>query len=159
MIIPTGSSPWCRSRGRTRVETAPPAPPLPGPGWLQARQSTGDAELAHWSAQHQGLDHETRAALRRDIDRNPEQRRGGQSAPWPGLAEVAANLEIPTLVVLGNADDVVSPTEPLRYYAELPVPRRHLHVLHGIGHYPNAQAPEALSALLAQFQGERCAAT
>ena len=123
------------------------------------RQSTGDAELAHWSAQHQGLDHETRAALRRDIDRNPEQRRGGQSAPWPGLAEVAANLEIPTLVVLGDADDVVSPTEPLRYYAELPVPRRHLHVLHGIGHYPNAQVPEALSALLAQFQRERCAAT
>jgi pimeloyl-ACP methyl ester carboxylesterase len=108
-------------------------------------------ELEHWRSQHLGLPDEVRDQLRRDIDANPEQRLRGQRAPWPGAAEVAATLDVPTLVLLGDGDDVVPPEEPLRYYLGLPEPVRHLQVLHGAGHYPNAQAPRAVARTLRRF--------
>jgi pimeloyl-ACP methyl ester carboxylesterase len=115
------------------------------------RPTSSDDEFEHWSSQHQGLSEETRAQLRRDIDNNPEQRRTGQAAPWPGLEGVAAALDIPTLVLLGDADDVVPPSEPLRYFLEIPEAVRHLAVFHDVGHYPNAQVPKAVAKTLRRF--------
>ena len=115
------------------------------------RPTSSEDEYAHWESQHLGLSEETRAQLRRDIDNNPEQRRTGQAAPWPGIEGVSASLDIPTLVLLGDADDVVPPSEPLRYFLEIPEAVRHLAVFHGVGHYPNAQVPKAVAKTLRRF--------
>lgn len=108
-------------------------------------------ELEHWRSQHLGLPDDIRDQLRRDIDANTEQRLSGQRAPWPGAAEVSATLDIPTLVLLGDADDVVPPEEPLQYYLGVPEAVRHLAVMHGVGHYPNAQAPRGVARTLRRF--------
>lgn len=150
-----------RDRLEALVQIAGPAPDREGarPSAAAAsgragggyRATTGGDELEHWRAQHLGLSDGVRDQLRRDIDNNPDQRRRGQGAPWPGAAAVAATLDIPTLVLLGDADDVVPPSDPLRYYLGLPEAVRHLQVLHGVGHYPNAQAPESIARVLRRF--------
>jgi pimeloyl-ACP methyl ester carboxylesterase len=127
---------------------ATPGPTAVGAGF---RATSSDDEFEHWESQHLGLSEETRAQLRRDIDNNPEQRRTGQAAPWPGLEGVSAGLDIPTLVMLGDADDVVPPSEPLRYFLEIPEAVRQLAVFHGVGHYPNAQVPKAVAKTLRRF--------
>ena len=123
------------------------------------RPTSSDEEYAHWASQHLGLSEETRAQLRADIDNNPEQRRTGQAAPWPGLEGVSASLDIPTLVLLGDADDVVPLSEPLRYFLEIPEAVRHLAVFHGVGHYPNAQVPKAVAKTLRRFIHAQVAAS
>jgi len=137
-----------RERLEALVQVAGPHPSRSGPRQPAAPR---EDELARWEAQHLGLSEATRTALRRDIDANPEQRRTGQAAPWPGLEGVAASLDIPTLVLLGDADDVVPPAEPLRYYLEIPEAVRHLQVFHDVGHYPNAQVPKAVAKTLRRF--------
>ena len=151
-----------RERLEALVQVAGPHPDRTGPRQAAApssatpagagyRATLSDDEYAHWESQHLGLSEATRALLRRDIDANPEQRRTGQSAPWPGLEGVSASLDIPTLVLLGDADDVVPPSEPLRYFLEIPEAVRHLAVFHGVGHYPNAQVPKAVAKTLRRF--------
>lgn len=107
-----------------------------------------------WLTQHQGLSAETREALWRDIRANPPQRTTGQAAPWPNLQGEAPKIPVHTLVVCGDADDVVAPEVAVRGYLELDAARRHLHVFHGVGHFPNAQVPERLSRVLARFMRE-----
>jgi len=150
-----------RDRLDALVQVAGPAPDREGrrPSQPSAggrtgggyRASTDEDELEHWRSQHLGLPDDVRDQLRRDIDNNSEQRRVGQGAPWPGAAEVGPALDIPTLVLLGDADDVVSPEGPLQYYLGLPEAVRHLQVLHGVGHYPNAQTPRAVARTLRRF--------
>lgn len=149
-----------RDRLEALVQVAGPAPDRTGPRPSRPtgervgggyRASSDVEELEHWRSQHLGLPEDVRDQLRRDIDANTEQRRLGQSAPWPGAAEVGATLDIPTLVLLGDADDVVPPAEPLEYYLGLPEEIRHLQVFHGVGHYPNAQAPRGLARTLRRF--------
>ena len=131
-----------------------PRPPTPdsservGGGY---RASADVEEYEHWRSQHLGLPEEVRDQLRRDIDANPPERLRGQRAPWPGAAAVGATLEVPTLVLVGDADDVVPPAEPLRYYLGLPEGVRHLQVFHGVGHYPNGQAPRGVARTLRRF--------
>jgi pimeloyl-ACP methyl ester carboxylesterase len=121
-------------------------------------QSDDPAVLERWRSQHVGLPDDVRDQLRRDIDNNPPERRRGQGAPWPGLEDVAPNLAIPTMVVLGDADDVVNPAQPLEYYLTLPPEVRHLHVFHGIGHYPPAHVPSRLAGVMKRFIDEQVAA-
>ncbi|MCK9486997.1 MAG: alpha/beta hydrolase [Dehalococcoidia bacterium] len=104
-----------------------------------------------WQEQHQGLSAETRDALWSDIRANPPQRMRGQASPWPGLEGEAPKIPVHTLVVCGDADDVVAPEVAVRGYLELDATRRHLHVFHGVGHFPNAQAPDRLAGVLARF--------
>jgi pimeloyl-ACP methyl ester carboxylesterase len=52
---------------------------------------------------------------------------------------------------VGDADDVVSPSQPLNYYLTLPAEVRHLHVFHGIGHYPPAHVPDRLAGVMQRF--------
>src|SRR5690606_12896746 len=104
-----------------------------------------------WTRQHLGLPEDVRAELWRDIRNNPPQRARGQGSPWPGLEGEAAKIAVPTLVVLGDADDVVPPEVAVRGWLELPPEVRHLHAFHGIGHYPPAQVPDRLAGVLRRF--------
>ncbi len=116
-----------------------------------APRSNDSAPPEAWTRQHTGLDEAQRAALWRDIQNNPPERARGQESPWPGLEGCAANIPVRTLVLLGDADDVVAPEGPLRSYLELASERRHLHVFTGIGHYPPAQIPDRTAAVLRRF--------
>ncbi len=105
----------------------------------------------HWESQHLGLSSEVRQQLRSDIDNNPSERILGQARPWSGIADVPMGLQVSALVVLGDADDVVPPEEPLSYFLQLPASLRHLHVFSGVGHYPNAQVPTRLASVMRRF--------
>jgi pimeloyl-ACP methyl ester carboxylesterase len=133
-----------------------PARPAPSPeelvrGAARAGAASPETPPDAWLEQHQGLSAETRAALWRDIRANPSGRTAGQAAPWPGLDGEAAKIAADTLVILGDADDVVAPDVAVRGYLELAPERRHLHVFHGVGHYPNAQVPRPLAGVLSRF--------
>ena len=62
-----------------------------------------------------------------------------------------ASMPVPTMIVSGDADAVVPIEVTLEGYLTLPTDRRHLHVLHGIDHYPNAEAPDQISDALLRF--------
>lgn len=137
---------------------AGPDPSLPArkPAELAQRAARAGATAPEtpadsWTAQHQGLSPKIRAALWRDIRANPAARTAGQAPPWPGLDGEAAKIEADTLVILGDADDVVPPETAVRGYLELAPERRSLHVFHGVGHFPNAQVPEPLAGVLTRF--------
>ena len=68
----------------------------------------------------------------------------------PGKAGLGADPD-DLVVVLGDADDVIAPAQPLQYYLSLPSEIRHLHVFHGIGHYPPAHVPERLAGVFKRF--------
>jgi pimeloyl-ACP methyl ester carboxylesterase len=107
--------------------------------------------FAHWESQHLGLSSEVRQQLRSDIDNNPSERILGQARPWSDITGVPMGLRVSALVVLGDADDVVPPEEPLSYFLQLPAALRHLHVFSGVGHYPNAQVPDRLASVMRRF--------
>lgn len=151
-------------RHHNRVRTlALIAGPDPARGGLSDEERTrrADARAADaandgspseaWTRQHMGLDEGARAALWRDIRANPLERARGQEAPWPGLQDEAPKIPVHTLVMLGDADDVVPPADPLQGYLQLDTSRRHLHVFTGIGHYPPAQIPDRVAAVLVRF--------
>lgn len=153
-----------KDRVRTLIQMAGPpiiteAPAAPPQAAARGARLTGSRQPAseRWREQHQGLPDDVREALRRDIENNPAARMRGQRPPWTGIDDVAANLEIPTLVVCGDADDVIQPRFPLAYYLALPEAVRHLHVFHGLGHFPNAQAPKELTNVIVSFIRERVA--
>jgi pimeloyl-ACP methyl ester carboxylesterase len=133
--------------------------PKPGSAKIRVRNPESADVQARWEEQHQGLPQDVREALRKDIDSNPPERSKGQRPPWTGIDDVAANLSVPALVIGGDADDIVHLQYPLQYYLTLPEEVRHLHVFHGIGHYLNAQAPERLANVFAQFVHEHASAT
>jgi pimeloyl-ACP methyl ester carboxylesterase len=132
--------------------------PRAGSAKIRVRNPEGTDVQARWEGQHLGLPKDVREALRRDIDSNPPQRSKGQRPPWKGIDDVAENLSVPTLVIGGDADDIVHPQYPLQYYLSLPEETRHLHVFHGVGHYLNAQAPERLASVFSRFVNEHAAA-
>ena len=117
----------------------------------RAGATAPEAPTESWVAQHQGLSESTRAALWADIRANPPQRTAGQASPWPGLEGEAAKVGVETLVVLGDADDVVAPDVAVRGYLEFTSGRRFLHVFHGAGHFPNAQVPDQLAGVIRRF--------
>lgn len=147
-------------RVRALVLIAGPDPARPGltPEQRAARAARPTAPLPNnsapteaWTRQHQGLDEAQRAALWRDILDNPPERARGQESPWPGLEGAAARIPVHTLVVLGDADDVVPVEFPLRGFLELAQERRHLHVFTDIGHFPPAHIPDRTAGVLVRF--------
>lgn len=141
--------------------TARPAPS--GEEWArfeaqQARPRDPEAaRYAAWEPNHVGLPPDERQALWRDIEANPPQRaRGQRLAEEPDhLGALAALPDLPVLIVVGDADATVTPEPALRTYLALPPARRSLHVLHGIGHFPNAQVPDRVAEVFARFMGAR----
>ena len=69
------------------------------------------------------------------------------------MTEVLAGLTIPTLVMSGDADGTVALESTLQGYLSLPIEHRHLHIFHGISHFPNAQVPDDVAHLLHSFVG------
>ena len=126
--------------------------PKPGSGAkIRVRNPNSPEVQARWEEQHLGLPTEVRAALRRDIDGNPPERPKGQRPPWKGIDDVTEKLSVPTLVIGGDADDIVHPQYPLQYYLSLREDIRHLHVFHGVGHFLNGQIPERLAGVFGRF--------
>jgi len=64
-----------------------------------------------------------------------------------GIEGGAASLDVPTLLLLGDADYVVPPSEPLRYFMKTPESVWHLQVFHGVWRYPNVQVPPAVAKM------------
>ncbi|MDP6422356.1 MAG: alpha/beta hydrolase [SAR202 cluster bacterium] len=107
---------------------------------------------ALWEPLHTGLPMDIRDILWRDIENSPVERAIGQGAGLRhDLTPVMASMPVPTMIVSGDADAVVPIEVTLEGYLTLPTDRRHLHVLHGIDHYPNAEAPDQISDALLRF--------
>jgi pimeloyl-ACP methyl ester carboxylesterase len=120
-----------------------------------SREPAPEEPTATWTRQHQGLPAETRHRLWQDILNNPMERvlgqRLGELRDRTGLL---IELDIPTLIVSGDRDEVVPLERTLNMYPKLKEENRHMHVLHGVGHFPNAQVPEEISALYCDFLSE-----
>ena len=80
---------------------------------------------------------------------------GGRSMADPGLASRLAGLTVPTLVVWGEADQMMTPAYGKQYAAA--IPGAEFHVIPAAGHLPQIEAPEALLTLFAQFTGNATA--
>jgi pimeloyl-ACP methyl ester carboxylesterase len=76
---------------------------------------------------------------------------GGPSMADPGLASRLAGITVPTLVVWGEADRMVTPGYGKEYAAA--IPGAEFHLLPNAGHLPQLEAPEALLALFERFTG------
>jgi pimeloyl-ACP methyl ester carboxylesterase len=74
---------------------------------------------------------------------------GGQSMADPSLSARLAGVTVPTLVVWGEADRMVTPAYGKEYAAA--IPGAAFAVLQGAGHLPQIEAPEAVLALFAEF--------
>ena len=80
---------------------------------------------------------------------------GGRSMADPGLAPRLAGLTVPTLVIWGEADQMMTPAYGKQYAAA--IPGAEFHVIPDAGHLPQIEAPEALLTLVAQFTGSATA--
>jgi pimeloyl-ACP methyl ester carboxylesterase len=107
---------------------------------------------ARWEPNHLGLALDIRDALWRDIQNNPIERTIGQRiGERPDMTGFLAALEIPTLVIGGDADGTVPIETTLQGYLSLPIQHRHLHIFHGVSHFPNAHVPDELAHVLVSF--------
>lgn len=75
----------------------------------------------------------------------------GRSMADPGLARRLAGIAVPTLVVWGEADRMVTPAYGKEYAAA--IPGAEFHLLPGAGHLPQIETPEALLTLVERFTG------
>lgn len=80
---------------------------------------------------------------------------GGRDMADPTLAARLAGITVPTLVVWGEADGMVTPAYG-REYADA-IPGARFEVLPDAGHLPQLETPDALLALLTGFLGGRTA--
>jgi len=137
--------------------TARPAPGAEDMAKFDADRATALAEVARvrhdrWQVNHLGLAEDTRRQLWRDIEANPPQRaRGQRLAARDDLTPALAALEVPTIVIAGDADATVPIEATVRGFLALPDGRRHLHVFHGVSHFPNAQAPDRVAGVFTRF--------
>jgi pimeloyl-ACP methyl ester carboxylesterase len=76
---------------------------------------------------------------------------GGRSMADPGLAGRLAGITAPTLVVWGEADQMMTPDYGKQYAAA--IPGAEFHLIRDAGHLPQIEAPDALLALFGQFTG------
>ncbi len=76
---------------------------------------------------------------------------GGRSMADPGLAARLADLTVPTLVVWGEADRMMTPAYGKEYAAA--IPGAEFHLVRDAGHLPQIEAPETLLVLVGQFTG------
>lgn len=91
-------------------------------------------------------------ALLADMDAAPEQRLRGSLRSMFNVrcgAQLHA-LTLPSLLIGGDADELISVPGMLGTWAKLP-PGAGLHFWHGIGHSPNMQCPAELAAVLRHF--------
>src|SRR5215468_1316846 len=76
---------------------------------------------------------------------------GGRSMTDPELAQRLAGIAVPTLVVWGEADQMMTPGYGKQYAAA--IPGAEFYLMPGAGHLPQIEAADALLALFEQFTG------
>ena len=124
---------------------------------IVASAQAQDPELAAgrrpgWEKLHLGLTQDVRDRLWRDITSNPPERGIGQRITGrPDRTEFLNTTDIPTLVMSGDNDSVVPLSMTLAMYPKLKKAARGLHVMFGIDHYPNAEAPSEVSRVYVEF--------
>jgi pimeloyl-ACP methyl ester carboxylesterase len=74
---------------------------------------------------------------------------GGQSMADPHLAARLSGITVPTLVVWGEADRMVTPAYGKEYAAA--IPGASFRLLPRAGHLPQIETPEAVLSLFAEF--------
>ncbi|GAA4749178.1 alpha/beta hydrolase [Amnibacterium soli] len=116
-------------------------------GWLSYLDVAIPAKPADWAAERRRIE----TALRRP-ERMAVLRAMTRTSPADAGARLA-DVRCPVLVVEGDADpDWADPrAEGLRILADLPAGNGELTVLDGVGHYPHAEAPDRVVALLQPF--------
>ena len=105
-----------------------------------------------WEPLFLGLPQMIRDQLWADVLANPIERAIGQRVS--GRKDMTAFLsetDVPTLVVSGDADSVVPLHMTLDMYTKLKPGVGHLHILHGVDHYPNSEDPETVADVYARF--------
>ena len=120
--------------------------------WPEPDPSKENERHTTWEKLHMGLTQEIRDALWMDIQSNPFERAFGQRISARKDRTAFLNkTDIPTLVISGDNDSVVPLTLTLEMYPKLKSTVRHLHVMHGIEHYPNAETPNEVSRAIIGF--------
>ena len=120
--------------------------------WPKPDPAKADERRATWEKLHMGLTHDIRTALWTDIESNPFERAFGQRiSARKDRTAFLNNTNIPTLVISGDRDSVVPLALTLDMYPKLKSTVRHLHVMHGIDHYPNAETPAEVSRVIVEF--------
>jgi len=74
---------------------------------------------------------------------------GGPSMADPELAQRLAGITVPTLVIWGEADRMMTPAYGKQYAAA--IPSAEFYLMPNAGHLPQIEAPDALLALFEQF--------
>jgi pimeloyl-ACP methyl ester carboxylesterase len=125
------------------------------PGWLAYLDIAIPTKPADW--------HDERARIETALS-DPERMHVLKAMTKTTPADAGAqlpNVACPVLVVEGSADpDWADPrAEGERILADLPAGLGELAVIDGAGHYPHAETPDELLALLLQFLGRTLAAT
>lgn len=114
--------------------------------------ATADQRKAAWLPIHMGLPEDVRDALWADIQGNPIERLLGQGlGARKDMTEFLGQIDIPVLIVSGDNDSVVPLEYSLQMYPKIPADKRHLHVIHGVDHFPNAQIPGRIAAVYRRF--------
>lgn len=95
---------------------------------------------------------EFRRLLAADIAAAPERRLRGsmRSMATLRIGDRVGRLQMPVLLVGGDADELVPLQRMLETFAKLP-PGSRLHIWHGVGHSPNVEIPAELCAVLRRF--------
>jgi pimeloyl-ACP methyl ester carboxylesterase len=113
---------------------------------------TESERRASWEKLHMGLPGDIRDALWRDITNNPRERAIGQAiGARKDMTAFLNQTDIPTLIVSGDKDSVVPLELTLDMYPKLKKQVRHLHVISGIDHFPNAEVPGEISRVYTEF--------
>lgn len=127
-------------------------------GFTEGREALPEAPTPEWTRAHRGLPKEIRHRLWEDLRNNPIERAIGQRlGELRDRTGFLLKLEIPTLIVSGDADEVVPLERTLKMYPNLDPDTRFMHILHGVGHYPNAENPEAIASIIDVFAKEHVA--
>ncbi len=111
-----------------------------------------------WTREHRGLPKDIRHQLWNDLRNNPIERTIGQRlGELRDRTGFLLKLETPTLILSGDTDNVVPLERTLKMYPNLNPGTRSMHILHGVGHYPNAKFPEPVANIIDAFVKEHVA--
>jgi pimeloyl-ACP methyl ester carboxylesterase len=69
----------------------------------------------------------------------------------PDSTATCATIDVPTLIVAGDEDTIISPDEARRLHASITASR--LEILPQAGHLPNLERPAAFNTVVSEFVG------
>jgi pimeloyl-ACP methyl ester carboxylesterase len=113
--------------------------------WFAAAGVRSPRADESWQAYSSLADRETRQAFLRTLRSVVDYRGQAVSA----LNRLYLNSALPTLLIWGDADKIIPVAHG--YAAHEAIPGSRLEVLSGVGHYPHAEAPESVVAILDDF--------